>query len=108
LGIPPNHIGTLSATTALTGAQDASIGTALNNSRDRMIQIRRTRRLYMFISTKLVVKMAKAVAPAIEFLGGIHASNASTGRPGDAVEALQNKPFGLVRPDALQVLMNAG
>jgi hypothetical protein len=39
LGIPPNQIGTLSATTALTDAQDVSIETALNNSRDRMIQV---------------------------------------------------------------------
>ena len=45
LGIPPNQIGTLSATTALTDAQDVIVGTALNNSRDRMIQIGRARQL---------------------------------------------------------------
>jgi hypothetical protein len=45
LGIPPIHVGVLSATTALTEAQDVSIATALNNSRDRMIQIGRLRRL---------------------------------------------------------------
>ena len=45
LGIPPNHVGTLSATTALTGAQAVSIKPALNNSRDRMIQIGRARQL---------------------------------------------------------------
>ena len=45
LGIPPNQIGTLSATTALTDAQDVSIETALNNSRDRMIQLGAARQL---------------------------------------------------------------
>jgi hypothetical protein len=51
LGIPPNHIGTLSATTALTGAQDVSIETALNNSRDLIIQTGRERQLGVFMCT---------------------------------------------------------
>ena len=51
LGIPPKNIGTLSATTALTGAQDVSIETALNNSRDRMIQTGRARQLCVLICT---------------------------------------------------------
>jgi hypothetical protein len=45
LGIPPNQVCTLSATTALTDAQDVSVETALNNSRDRLIHIGRARQL---------------------------------------------------------------
>jgi hypothetical protein len=41
----------LSATTALTDAQDVSIGTALNNNKDRMIQIGRARQLKVLICT---------------------------------------------------------
>jgi hypothetical protein len=50
-GIPPIQVGTLSATTALTDAQDVSIGTALNNNKDRMIQIGRARQLKVLICT---------------------------------------------------------
>src|SRR3954468_18282868 len=49
LGMPPNHIGMWSETTALTGAQDVSIETALDNRRDRMSQVRRPRRVKVLI-----------------------------------------------------------
>src|SRR5215210_1230831 len=51
LGIPPNDIGMASDTTALTGAQDVSIETALDNSRDRTSQSGIPRRLKVLIYT---------------------------------------------------------
>ena len=41
----------LSETTALTGAQDVSVKTALNKSRDRMSQIRKTWALHLLMRT---------------------------------------------------------